>query len=211
MKVATREKNSIKPLFVTGIGTGVGKTIVSAIITEQLRADYWKPVQAGDLDNSDSDRVKSLISNSSSRIHPEQFRLKLAASPDKAAALEGITIKREQFVVPKTANRLIIEGAGGLMVPLSANFFMIDLIKLVNAEVVLVVRNYLGCINHTLLSYELLRMKGCTIKGLVFNGVMDEASKLAICNYLSDEVKLYSVPEITPITNQAISQLKTLF
>lgn len=206
-----REKKSIKPLFITGIGTDVGKTIVSAIITEQLKGDYWKPVQAGDLDNSDSDRVKSLISNSYSRIHPEQFKLKLAASPHKAAPLEGIEIKPEHFIVPKTNNRLIIEGAGGLMVPLSANFFMIDLIKLVNADVVLVVRNYLGCINHTLLSYELLRMKGCTIRGLVFNGLMDEASKLAICNYVSDAVKTYSIPEISPLTKQTISQLQFFF
>src|SRR5476649_1485023 len=145
-----------KPLFVTGIGTGIGKTIVSAILTEKLKADYWKPIQAGDLDNSDTLKVKSLITNTSSKIHPEAYRLTQACSPHKAAAIDGITIDQKNILLPVTDNKLIIEGAGGLMVPLNNNFLMIDLIQQLNAGVILVVKHYLGSINHTLLSLEAL-------------------------------------------------------
>src|SRR5476649_1979979 len=99
-----------RPLFVTGIGTGIGKTIVSAVLVEKLKADYWKPVQAGDLDKSDSLTVKSLISNSDSVIHPETYLLSQPFSPHKSAAIDGITIDPERFILPETNNTLIIEG-----------------------------------------------------------------------------------------------------
>src|SRR5471030_1625333 len=108
---------SKRPLFITGIGTGIGKTIVSAILVEKLKADYWKPVQAGDLDNSDTLLVKSLVSNSASKFYPEAYRLTQPFSPHKAAELDGIEIDQATIVAPKTDNQLIIEGAGGLMVP----------------------------------------------------------------------------------------------
>jgi dethiobiotin synthetase len=116
-----------KPLFVTGIGTGIGKTLISAVLVEKLRADYWKPVQAGDLDNSDTIKVRQLVSNSTSVFHPETYRLTQPYSPHKSAALDGITIDEQTIVLPQTNNRLIIEGAGGLMVPLNDHFLMIDL------------------------------------------------------------------------------------
>src|ERR1700753_1865673 len=143
-----------KPLFVTGIGTGIGKTIVSVILVEKLQADYWKPVQSGDLQDTDSDKIRSLVSNDKTRIFPEAYRLTQPFSPHKSAAIDNVTIDPDAFVVPVTDNMLIIEGAGGLMVPLNNNFLMIDLIKKLNAEVILVSRNYLGSINHTLLSLE---------------------------------------------------------
>src|ERR1700759_1368684 len=112
------------PLFVTGIGTEIGKTIVAAALVEKLQADYWKPVQSGDLDNSDSMKVKNLISNPISSIFPESYRLTQPFSPHKSAAIDGIVIAPENFVPPATNNTLIIEGAGGLMVPLNDNFLM---------------------------------------------------------------------------------------
>src|SRR6185437_15190338 len=110
------------PLFVTGIGTGIGKTIVSAILVEKLKADYWKPVQSGDLDDSDTIKVKSLVSNSLSVFHPEAYRLTQPYSPHKSAATDGLTIDPERFALPKTERPLVIEGAGGLMVPLNDTF-----------------------------------------------------------------------------------------
>ncbi|MDB5001349.1 MAG: ATP-dependent dethiobiotin synthetase BioD [Mucilaginibacter sp.] len=159
-----------KPLFVTGIGTGIGKTLISAILVEKIQADYWKPVQAGDLDDSDTIKVRQLVSNSTSVFHPETYRLTQPYSPHKSAALDGITIDEQTIVLPQTNNRLIIEGAGGLMVPLNDHFLMIDLIKQFNAEVILVSQNYLGSINHTLLSIEALKQRDIPIKGIIFNG-----------------------------------------
>src|ERR1700754_4349414 len=118
-----------QPIFITGIGTGIGKTIISAIVTEKLKADYWKPVQAGDLENSDTLKVQSLVSNNISSFHPEAYRLTQPYSPHKAAAMDKIVIDLQNITPPKTDNQLIIEGAGGLMVPLNDNFLMIDVIK----------------------------------------------------------------------------------
>ena len=141
-------------LFVTGIGTEVGKTVIAAILTEKLKADYWKPVQAGDLDDSDTMKVRALVSNSVSVFHEEGFRLNHPMSPHAAAERDGVEIGLEDFEMPQTENHLVIEGAGGLMVPLNDQDCVIDLIEGSGTEVVLVSRNYLGSINHTLLSIE---------------------------------------------------------
>src|SRR4051794_8045570 len=118
-----------KTIFVTGIGTGIGKTLVSAALVEKLKADYWKPVQSGDLDNSDTKAVKKLISNKVSVFHPETYQLTQPFSPHKSAAIDKISIDESRFIIPATSNTLIIEGAGGLMVPLNDTFLIIDLIK----------------------------------------------------------------------------------
>jgi dethiobiotin synthetase len=172
-----------RPLFVTGIGTGIGKTLISAILVEKLKADYWKPVQSGDLDSSDTLKVKSLVSNTISVFHPEAYRLTQPYSPHKSAAIDGITIEPEKFILPQTSNTLIIEGAGGLMVPLNDWFLMIDLIKQLDAEVILVSQNYLGSINHTLLSIDALKHRHIPIKGIIFNGQEDNSSETFILNY----------------------------
>ena len=156
-------------LFVTGIGTEVGKTVVSAILTEALQADYWKPVQAGDLDYSDTHKVKDMVSNSKSVFHDESFALNHPMSPHAAAERDGVEIRLGEFKIPETENHMIIEGAGGLMVPLNSKDCIIDLIEDLGVEVVLVSRNYLGSINHTLLSVEALVTRGITIKGMIFN------------------------------------------
>ncbi|HET6225481.1 MAG TPA: dethiobiotin synthase, partial [Bacteroidia bacterium] len=142
----------MKTIFVTGIGTDVGKTIVSAVLVEALKADYWKPVQTGSFFSRDTTEVKRIVSNTKSQFFPESYLLKQPMSPHAAAELEGLEIQIDQIKLPATNNHLIIEGAGGLMVPLNRKYFMIDLIEKFNAEVILVVKNYLGSINHTLLS-----------------------------------------------------------
>jgi len=164
----------VQTIFITGIGTGIGKTVVSAIIAEALQADYWKPIQAGYDDGTDSEWMTSVLSNGRSKVYPEVYRLKLPASPHLAAKEEGRIISSEkiftayaQHVVP--GRRLIIEGAGGLMVPLNEHEMVIDLIRKLNAKVILVSRNYLGSINHSLLTANLCRQKGIRVMGWVFN------------------------------------------
>jgi dethiobiotin synthetase len=192
-----------KNLFITGIGTGIGKTIVSAVLVEKLKADYWKPIQSGDLDNSDSLRVKSLISNTETFIHSESYLLSQPFSPHKSAAIDGITIDPEKIILPETKNTLIIEGAGGLMVPLNDRFLMIDLIKKLNAGVILVSQNYLGSINHTLLSIYALKQHDIPIKGIVFNGIKDIYSKKFILEYTGLKL-LGDIPEYNVVDKKTI-------
>lgn len=156
-------------LFVTGIGTDVGKTIASAIITEALEADYWKPIQAGDLDHSDSLKIEKFISNSKTKIHESSYNLTTPASPHWAAELDGITINLAKIKTPKTSNHLIIEGAGGVLVPLNNHDCIVDLIQ-PDYQVVLVSRHYLGSINHTLLTIEALQNRNIKIAGIIFSG-----------------------------------------
>jgi dethiobiotin synthetase len=192
-----------KKYFVSGIGTEIGKTIVSTVLVEKLKADYWKPIQSGDLDNSDTHKVKSLISNKDSVFHPEAYQLTQPFSPHYSAALDGITISLDQIKLPITNNSLIIEGAGGLMVPLNAKDLMIDLIVKLNAEVILVSKNYLGSINHTLLTIEALKNRGITIKGLIFNGIENKSSEEIIIN-LSGLTVLGRIPQFTIIDQASI-------
>ena len=160
----------MKNIFITGIGTDVGKTIISAIITEHLKADYWKPVQSGELDNTDTDKVKRLVSNSKTVFHEETFKLLQPLSPHASAEIDGVKIQLEDFKLPVTNNHLVIEGAGGLMVPLNNKVLIADLIAYFKTSVVLVSRNYLGSINHTLLTVQELQRRGIPIIGIVFNG-----------------------------------------
>lgn len=171
--------------FVTGIGTNVGKTIVSAILAEALKADYWKPIQSGTIEGKDSDLIKELISNSKTIIHPETYLLKEPLSPHFAAHLEGVEIDINSLELPQTNNHLIIEGAGGLLVPINQSHYVIDIAKQFNCEIILVISNYLGCINHSLLSIDYLVRNNFKIKALVFNGEFEEQVKNVIINYVS--------------------------
>jgi len=167
----------MRKIFVTGIGTDVGKTLVSSILVEALQADYWKPVQTGSFFSTDTAKVQKWISNTVSKIHPETYCLKQYMSPHAAAELEGTEIKLANINIPETDKTLIIEGAGGLMVPLNRSEFMIDMIAKFDAEVILVVQNYLGSINHTLLSVEALKSRGLNVLGLIFNGPPHQLSE----------------------------------
>ncbi len=163
-------------LFITGIGTDVGKTIASAIVTQALEADYWKPVQAGDLDNSDSHKIKSKVKSQKSKVHPNAYELNTPASPHLAAEIDGITIDLKKIIEPKTENHLVIEGAGGLLVPLNNKDCIIDLIQ-PDYKIILVSRHYLGSINHTLLSFEALKNRNLKIAGIIFSGDENKASE----------------------------------
>lgn len=166
-------------LFITGIGTDVGKTVAAAIITQALEADYWKPIQAGDLDNSDSHKVKAYVSNQKTVFHPNSYALHTPASPHYAAEIDGITIDLTQIKEPVTENHLVIEGAGGILVPLNTTDTIVDLIQ-PDYKVIVVSRHYLGSINHTLLTIEALQNRNIAVAGIVFSGDENQATESII-------------------------------
>lgn len=161
----------MEKIFVTGIGTGIGKTFVSAILAKALDADYWKPVQAGYEEGTDSEWVSNWLQQTGSVVHPEVYRLAKPASPHIAAREEGITIDISKICeqIPKNDRTLLIEGAGGILVPLNESQFVADLIKAMGAKVILVSRNYLGSINHSLLTARVCRDMQIPVIGWVFN------------------------------------------
>lgn len=164
--------------FVTAIGTDSGKTLVSAILVEMLGADYWKPVQAGY--PRDTETVRSLVSNNKSRFFNEGHLLKTAASPHAAARIDKVEIAVSDFHPPVSNRDLIIEGAGGVFVPLNDEEVVLDLVPQFNATIILVSNLYLGSINHTLLTAEVIKNRGYGVEGLIFNGPSNEASESII-------------------------------
>jgi dethiobiotin synthetase len=158
----------MKKYFITGISTEVGKTIAAAIVVEALQADYWKPIQAGDLEHSDTHKVQNLISNSKSIFHKNSYALQTPMSPHAAAKIDAISIDLQKIMEPKTNNHLVIEGAGGLLVPLNDTETILDIIQ-PNYKVLVVSRHYLGSINHTLLTVQLLQQKGFEV-AIIFSG-----------------------------------------
>ena len=166
-------------LFITGIGTDVGKTISSSIIVEALEADYWKPIQAGDLDNSDTNKVEKYVSNSTTKFHKNAYALQTPASPHLAAEIDGITIDIHKIIEPKTKNHLVVEGAGGIFVPLNIKDCVIDLIQ-PDYKVIVVSRHYLGSINHTLMTIEILKSRKLNVAGIIFSGDENKASESII-------------------------------
>jgi dethiobiotin synthetase len=195
-----------RPLIITGIGTDIGKTLIAAIFVEALGADYWKPVQAGNLDQTDLMRVQSLVSNITSHFHQESFRLTAPVSPHAAAMLDNVTIDFNKMHPPKTANRLIVEGAGGLMVPLNNKDLMIDFISYIGAEVILVSKNYLGSINHTLLSAEALERRKIPVAGIVFNGESTPATEKLLLEFTKFNC-LGRIPFLEEINKDVIKDL----
>lgn len=198
-------------IFVTGIGTGIGKTLVSAILVQALDADYWKPVQAGSEPDTDAERIRKWVGNPAPVIHPELYLLKLAASPHIAAREENLHIDldiiRERYLKITDGMKmrenstsggdndhdkfLIIEGAGGLLVPLNEDEFVLDLIKKLNARVILVSRNYLGSINHSLLTARICATEKISVLGWIFND--------QYLNYEEEIVRWSGFPRIASI------------
>ncbi|WP_035652899.1 dethiobiotin synthase [Flavobacterium sp. ASV13] len=168
-------------IFITGISTDVGKTITSAIVVEALEADYWKPIQAGDLDNSDSHKIKTRISNSKTKIFENSYKLNTPASPHFAAEIDGISIDLKNIQEPKTENHLVIEGAGGIFVPLNEKDTIADLIQK-DYKIIIVSRHYLGSINHTLLTIEALQNRGFKVDGIIFSGSENKSTESLILN-----------------------------
>lgn len=199
----------MKPIFVTGIDTGIGKTHVSAMLVKSLEADYWKPIQCGDLENSDSKKISKILSgNFKGKIHPERYRFEAAVSPHLAAKNENTTIRTRDFTLPATERYLVIEGAGGVLVPINEQDYIIDLAAKFDSPVVLVCQNYLGSLNHTLTSAEAIFSRGLKLMGLVFNGKKDEESETFLCRRLNTS-KLFHMPwledEILP--NQQVQEV----
>lgn len=156
--------------FITGISTDVGKTVVAAIITEALQADYWKPIQTGAGEHGDASEISRLISNKKTVIHQESVVLQAPMSPHAAAALENRTIRLEDINRPYTTNHLVIEGAGGLLVPLNNSETIANLIAPTD-KIILVSAGYLGSINHTLLTMEVLKSRNLNCVGIIYNQV----------------------------------------
>lgn len=195
-----------KRYFITGIGTNVGKTVVSAVLTEALQADYWKPIQSGTSEGYDSRTVKSLVKNPVSCFHKEVYALKEPLSPHAAADMEGITIELNKLEVPATPRTLLIEGAGGLLVPLNNKDYVIDLARHCSAEVILVISNYLGCINHSLLSLAYLKQTQTRVKGIVLNGSFTNYTRDAILK-ANEWPVLAEFPELADVNTFNISEL----
>lgn len=186
--------------FVTAIGTDSGKTLISAILCKALNADYWKPVQAGF--PRDADTIKGLIPDCP--IHPESYLLNTPASPHAAAKIDGIEISLEKILLPKTNNSLIIEGAGGCLVPLNDKDFVIDIAQKFNAPIILVANLYLGSINHTLLTVELLKQRKLSVAGIIFNGKSNPESERIILKH-SGYKTIWHVKEEPEINSETIA------
>lgn len=195
--------------FVTGISTDVGKTVASAIITEALEADYWKPIQAGDLDHSDTHKVKALISNQRTKFHPSAFELRTPMSPHAAAEIDGVKIASAEIKLPHTDNNLVIEGAGGLLVPISQTETILDLIK-PNYKVIVVSRHYLGSINHTLLTIDKLKQSGKTIFGILFSGAENPSTEQIIAK-MSDVRILGRIDEEPYFDKMVVKEYAAVF
>lgn len=195
------EKNhGTRGVFVSGIGTEVGKTVASAILVRALGADYWKPVQSGDLHWTDSQKVQQW-NGGQTTIHPEAYRLRTPMSPHAAAAIDQVQIELARFALPETDNFLVVEGAGGLQVPLNEQHTMLDLIGQLGLPVVLVSRHYLGSINHTLLSLEALHRRSIPLAGLIFNGPAHPTTEQAISQISGTTalLRIEDLPEVNPV------------
>lgn len=196
--------------FITAIGTDCGKTVVSAIITEMLEADYWKPVQAGF--PRDTETVQSLVSNTHSLFHPESYLLQSPMSPHAAARIDQIQVNVGAMKVPQTSRHLVVEGAGGVLVPLNEEDVILDIAKKMNGELVLVSNFYLGSINHTLLTAEVIKQSGLSVKGIIFNGELNQESEVIILKKTGYKKLLHIRKEqqITPeIIKSYVQKLRT--
>lgn len=162
-----------KQFFITGTDTGVGKTHIAAILTHGLKALYWKPIQSGIEDETDTELVARMTQLPKHHFIPEAYRLKKPRSPHEAARAEGVVIHKDEIRLPNVSENLIIEGAGGLHVPITWDFWMIDLIKSFHIPVILVTRTQLGTLNHTLLSIEALKSRSIPIAGYIMTGPYD--------------------------------------
>jgi dethiobiotin synthetase len=190
-------------VFITAIGTDSGKTLTSAILTEILQADYWKPIQAGF--PRDTETVRNLVSNSTSKYHTERHLLLHPMSPHAAAAKENIQLKLGDFELPNTNNHLIVEGAGGVLVPINEEHFVIDIAQKLSLPIILVSNLYLGSINHTLLSIQEIKKRGMECKGIIFNGEPNEASENIILKH-SPYPFLFRIPRFKEVNSKVIAE-----
>lgn len=186
-------------IVVTGTDTGIGKTIFSAALTDALDGCYWKPVQSGLDEETDSETVARLGRLSSDRVLPEAYRLATPASPHLSARIDGVTLRPEGLLPPGVERPLVIEGAGGLLVPLTERTVFADVFARWQIPVVLCARTGLGTINHTLLSLEALRRRAIPILGVAFIGDAQEDSE-AVISELGAVRRLGRLPRLDPLT-----------
>ncbi|WP_417453510.1 dethiobiotin synthase [Kiloniella sp.] len=179
------KRSSINGLFVTGTDTEVGKTFVSAALVESLRASYWKPVQTGPVQDHDTPEIQRLTGGAYRKIYPCSYSFPDPLSPHEAARRVRETIDLDKIELPSISENefLIVEGAGGALVPLNDQFMMTDLMVKVNLPVVIVARSGLGTINHTLLTIEALQRRGITLAGVIMNGPKNKGNREAIEEY----------------------------
>ncbi len=201
--------------FITGISTEVGKTVASAIIVKALEADYWKPVQSGDLHHTDSDKIAEWAAHPQLKIHPETHRLNTPASPHYSAQVDQVSIQLSDFQLPKTDNHLIVEGAGGLLVPLNQEHTILDLMVQLQLPVIVVANYYLGSINHTLSTLRILRDSGLDIHALIFMGNPIASTRDIIIEMSKDDVRHFvEVPLLSQVdakhVQEATNQLKAI-
>ena len=187
-----------KQYIIAGIGTEIGKTVCSAIVTKALQAAYWKPVQAGNLTDGDAYWVQQWVPGTS--VFPSTYALTNPLSPHTAAELDGITIDLDTFSLPATTENLVVELAGGIMVPLNETQTNVDLIVQLRLPVILVSKNYLGSINHTLMTYELLKSRNISMAGIIFNGPTHQSGEAFILNHTGLPVllRVHEEKEINP-------------
>ncbi|MBN9598372.1 MAG: ATP-dependent dethiobiotin synthetase BioD [Afipia sp.] len=193
----------IPRIVVTGTDTNIGKTVFAAGLADFLGADYWKPVQAGLEDETDTQTVARLGGLSGERILPERYRLVTPASPHLAARLDGVMIDVDALTPPDTARPLLIEGAGGLMVPLDRHTLYIDVFKRWQIPVVLCARTALGTINHSLLSIAALKARGIPLLGIAFIGEPNAESENIICE-IGAVRRLGTLPWLAPLTRETL-------
>ena len=197
-----QEEDMPSRLIIAGTDTNVGKTIVSSLLVAKLNAHYWKPVQCGELDTGgDSATIKKLTGIRENRIIPEAYRLKMAASPNQAAEAEGITIENDKLKLPNHDGALVVELAGGLMVPLRDNWLQIDQIKVWDLPVVLVARSGLGTLNHTLLSLEAMEKRNIRVYTIILNGEKHEANYRTLRNTVSPKISIEEMIEQNEFRN----------
>ena len=191
-------------LVICGTDTDVGKTVVSALVVQGLGATYWKPVQSGLEGGSDSGRLQALLQLPGTRLLPEAYRLQTPVSPHWAAELEGITIDPARLALPAVAGTLVVETAGGLLVPLRRDWLQIDQLAAWGLPVLLVARSGLGTLNHTLLSVQALRQRSIPLLGLVLNGPLhpDNPATLAA---LAQAPVLAQLPPLEPLTASGLA------
>jgi dethiobiotin synthetase len=197
-----------KQFIIAGIGTEIGKTVCSAIITKALQADYWKPVQAGNLTDGDAYWVQQWVPGT--QVFPSTYALNHPLSPHTAAELDGVSIEIGAFSLPETSNNLVVELAGGIMVPLNNEQTNLDLIQHLGLPVILVSKNYLGSINHTLLTYEILKSRNISMAGIIFNGPTNTSGEAFILKHTGLPVML-RVHEESEINSRIINQYAESF
>ena len=189
-------------IAILGIHTGIGKTVASAVIAEAIGADYWKPVQAG-LEERDAALVMQLLTNGTERVHPEALLLTQPMSPHAAAQIDGVVVDHTRFDWPQTDKTLLVETAGGILSPMSATTTMADFVAHYKLPAILVVQNYLGSINHTLLSIEVLKSRGIKLLGIVISGAPYESSESFIEQYAGVQI-IARIPHIPVLNNESV-------